>query len=387
MQRFLRWAAGLLLFLLLVGGLLYLFRLPILRQLGIAPPIGAAAQVEPTLPAGFQSSLFAEGLDGPRFMTVGPDGTLFVAERGKNRVIALPDRDGDGRADELVVIASELDRPSSLAFRPGTQELYVGETSRVSRLLLDGLEVREQTVVIPDLPSLRVHFTTTIRFGSDGGLYVSMGSTCNVCEEDDPRLAAIWRYEADGSDGRLYMRGLRNAVGLALNPATGEIWASNNGRDLMGNDSPPETVYILRDGADAGWPRCHAGDLPDPEFGQGAAPCEGVAEPVVEMQAHSAPLGLTFYDGTLFPAEYQGDLFIAYHGSWNRVPPTGYKVVRVPLEGGQVSGTVEDFASGWLLPNGENQGRPVDVVVAADGALLISDDKGGYIYRVAPTAP
>jgi glucose/arabinose dehydrogenase len=194
----------------------------------------------------------------------------------------------------------------------------------------------------------------------------------------------VWVYNADGSEGKPFMTGLRNAVGLALNPATGQVWASNNGRDLLGTDVPPETVYALREGANAGWPRCHAGDLPDPEFGSSAGACQGVEAPAVKMQAHSAPLGLTFYEGTLFPEEYQGDLFVAFHGSWNRVPPTGYKVVRVPMEAGQVAGPAEDFATGWLLESGDNQGRPTDVAVAADGALLVSDDKGGFIYRIAP---
>lgn len=369
-----------------VGALLFfLFREPILQRVGVRPPTGTAQATEPTLPPGFGSSLFAEGLDAPRFMTVGPDGTLFVAERGRSRVVALPDRDGDGRADEIVEVAGALDRPSSLDFRPGTNELYVGETSRVTRLTLDGLRVAARDVVIADLPTLRVHFTTTVLFGPDGALYVSIGSTCNVCIEDDPRLAAVWRYEADGSDGQLWTTGLRNAVGLAANPATGEVWATNNGRDLLGNELPPETVYVLAQGADAGWPRCHAGNLPDPDFGTGEAPCAGVLEPVVTMQAHSAPLGLTFYDDDLFPAEYRGDLFVAFHGSWNRYPPTGYKVVRVPMAEGRVTGPVEDFAAGWLQPDGSNTGRPTDVVVAADGALLISDDAGGFIYRIAPT--
>ncbi|MGB0389272.1 MAG: PQQ-dependent sugar dehydrogenase [Ardenticatenaceae bacterium] len=378
---------GLLVVLVGVCGVAYVFRASLIRQvapsIGVYPPIGPAKQIEVTLPDGFGSSIFAEGLSGPRFMTVGPDGTLFVAERSRHQIVALPDRDGDGRADEQVVVAGEFESPSSLVFRPGTNELYVGETPRVSRLLLDGLSVVERDIVIPDLPTERIHQTTTVLFGADGKLYVSVGSSCNVCEEEDARLATVWVYEADGSNGRAYMVGLRNAVGLALNAATGEIWASNNGRDLIGNELPPETVYVLEDGADAGWPRCHAGDLPDPEFGESPNACDGVAAPAVKMQAHTAPLGLTFYDGTAFPADYQGDLFIAFHGSWNRNPPAGYKIVRLPIENGQVAGPLEDFATGWLLDNYDSTGRPVDVTVAADGALLLSDDKGGFIYRIA----
>ena len=378
MRRTLLTILALLLVLLLA---LYLARGPLLARLGVSLPEGRAEATDLTLPEGLESTLFAEGLAGPRFMTVGPDGTLFVAERGRSRVVALPDRDGDGRADAIIEVAAELDRPSSLAFRPGTSELYVGELSRVTRLTLDGLRVAARDVVIPDLPTARVHITTTVEFGGDGGLYVSVGSSCNVCNESDERLAAVWRYEADGSGGRPFMRGLRNAVGLARG-ADGTLWATNNGRDLMGNELPPETLYVLADGADAGWPRCHAGTIPDPEFG-GEGACEGVAQPALTMQAHSAPLGLAFYDGELL-GDYRGDLFIAFHGSWNRVPPTGYSVVRVPMADGAPSGPAEPFATGWLKPDGSNSGRPVDVVVAADGALLVSDDAGGFVYRIAP---
>jgi glucose/arabinose dehydrogenase len=168
-----------------------------------------------------------------------------------------------------------------------------------------------------------------------------------------------------------------------VRPETGELWASNNGRDLMGDNRPPEDIYLVRDGADYGWPTCHSGDIVDPDLGS-RGDCEGVAQPVVEMQAHSAPLGITFYDGEMFPAEYRGDLFIAFHGSWNRSVPTGYKVVRLPFEDGQPADAVEDFAVGWLDRRNNNAGgRPVDVLVGPDGALYVSDDKGGYIYRIS----
>ena len=372
--------------LVVVGMGVFLFRNQLLSQVGVAVPQGAPGLAEVDVPDGFAVSVFAEGLAGPRFMTVGPDGTLFVAERGANRVVALPDADADGVADSQQTVVENLDAPSSLAFRPGTNELYIGEVSRVSRVRVDGLTADEPEPVVTDLPERRGHTTTTVAFGADEWLYVSRGSTCNVCEEADPRLAAVWRYRPDGTGGELFMSGLRNAVGLALNPATGELWASNNGRDLLGNNRPPETLYLLQQGEDAGWPRCHAGQIADPEFG-GDGACTGVAQPIVTMQAHSAPLGLTFYDGAAFPSEYHGDLFIAFHGSWNRVPPTGYRVVRVPMEDGRPAGDVVDFATGWLQADGNSPGRPVDVVVASDGALLVSDDKGGYIYHIAATLP
>lgn len=353
---------------------------PVLSRLGVSLPSGRAEVTDVNLPDGFRMTVFAEGLSIPRFMVVGSDGTVFVAELGENRVVAFP-YGGDGRADDMRVVAEDLDRPSSLAFRPGTSELYVGETARVTRLTLEGTQVLRREVVIDGLSSRRQHFTTTVLFGADGALYVSMGSSCNVCLEKDNRLAAVSRYDADGARGRPFTTGLRNAVGLALNPATGELWATNNGRDLLGNDQPPETVYTLRKGADAGWPRCHAGSIIDPDFGDETA-CEGVLDPVITDTAHSAPLGATFYTGDMFPEDYRGDLFIAYHGSWNRTPPTGYKVVRVPIAGGEVAGRPVDFATGWLKSDSSSTGRPVGVVIAADGALLISDDKAGIIYRV-----
>jgi glucose/arabinose dehydrogenase len=234
-------------------------------------------------------------------------------------------------------------------------------------------------VIITDLPPGGAHTTRTVLFGADGRLYIAAGSSCNVCDETDPHRAAVWVFEADGIGGRLFARGLRNAVGLALNPWTGEIWATNNGRDFLGDDSPPETVYVVQDGRNYGWPRCHAGVIVDPNMG-GPGACSGVEKPIVEMQAHTAPLGLAFYTAEQFPPQYRG-LFIALHGSWNRSVPVGYKVVYVPLLDGRVAGPAEDFATGWLRPDGSSWGRPVGVTVAADGSLLVSDDKGGFIYR------
>jgi glucose/arabinose dehydrogenase len=190
----------------------------------------------------------------------------------------------------------------------------------------------------------------------------------------------VWVYNADGSGGRLFSRGLRNAVGLAVNPWNQQLWATNNGRDNLGDNSPPETIYALRDGANYGWPACHAGTIIDPDFGQ-ANSCEGVVAPLVKMQAHSAPLGLAFYPQGAFPAAYHG-LFVAFHGSWNRSVPTGYKVVFIPLDAtGDVAGPAQDFATGWLH-DGEASGRPVGVTVGPDGALYISDDKAGLVYRI-----
>jgi glucose/arabinose dehydrogenase len=332
-----------------------------------------------TLPAGFRADVFASGLDAPRFMTAGPDGALLVTERGSGNIVALRDPDHTGKATEKTTIASGLEQPTSVDYVDG--KLYVGETSRITRFNLDStLKASDKTTLIPNLPESGQHTTRTVLVGPDGRLYVAVGSSCNVCKESDPRRAAVWVYQPDGSGGRLFSKGLRNAVGLAVNPWNRQVWATNNGRDLMGDDTPPETVNALQDGADFGWPRCHAGDVIDPDFGK-AGSCDGVAQPLVKMQAHSAPLGLAFYQGDGFPAQYRG-LFVAFHGSWNRSVPTGYKVIFIPLDGtGTVSGPPQDFATGWLV-SGKALGRPVGLTVGADGALYVSDDTGGRIYRI-----
>jgi glucose/arabinose dehydrogenase len=335
-----------------------------------------------SLPAGFRADVFASGLDAPRFMTVGPDGALLVTERGSGNIVALRDPNHTGKATERTVIASSLEQPTSVDYVDG--KLYVGETSRITRFSLDSaLKASDKTTLIPNLPDSGQHTTRTVLMGPDGKLYVAVGSSCNVCNENDSRRAAVWVYQPDGTGGRLFSKGLRNAVGLAVNPWNRQVWATNNGRDLMGDDIPPETVNALQDGADFGWPRCHAGDVIDPDYGK-AGSCDGVAQPLVKMQAHSAPLGLAFYQGEGFPAQYRG-LFVAFHGSWNRSVPTGYKVVFIPLDSsGKVSGAPQDFASGWLV-TGKALGRPVGLTIGADGALYVSDDTGGRIYRITYT--
>jgi glucose/arabinose dehydrogenase len=344
----------------------------------IVPP-----QEEVQLPPGFGISEYVSGLKGPRMMTLGPDQALYVAERSANRIIRLPDKDQDGVADGIEVAADGLNAPSSIAFyKDGS--LYVGETQQILRLTDpdgDGY-FQESEIIIDGIPA-GGHSTRTVLFSPDWEyLYVSIGSSCNVCLEDDPRRATIMRYRPDGSEEELYADGLRNAVGITFRSGTEELWATNNGRDWLGDEQPPETIYRVEQGDDAGWPRCHSGRIIDPDFGE-AGDCEGILDPVVEMQAHSAPLGHRFYTGTKFPEEYQGDLFVAFHGSWNRSDPTGYKVVRIPVDDqGNATGGVIDFAAGWLREDGSQWGRPVDVLTGPDGSLFISDDGAGRIYRV-----
>lgn len=341
------------------------------------------------LPPGFHAAIYADGLDSPRFFTFGPDGTLYATERSGD-IVALSGMDDHGKAARRNVIASGLSDPTSVVFADGA--LYVGERTRVTRLALapDG-SVARKDVLVDGLPGGGNHVTRTVLLGADGKLYVSIGSDCNNCVESEPHRATVWQYNADGSGGHVYAKGLRNAVGMATNPWTHEVWVTNNGRDLMGDDTPPETVYALRDGANYGWPRCQAGDIIDPDLGH-PGDCNGVEQPLVKMQAHSAPLGLTFYDPAAapsdatgaqpFPASYRG-LFVAFHGSWNRTVPTGYKVVFIPLDAhGRVAGAPRDFATGWLANAAVVNGRPVGVAFGPDNALYVSDDQAGLLYRI-----
>jgi len=372
-----------LLSLLIVGlvGIAFLFFI-VHNNLTIGGFLDPGAQVTLTLPPGFVANIYAQNLNQPRFITFGPDGALYVADRANNRIVYLPDANGDGVADATKIFADNVSTPHSVVYHDGAW--YVGVPSGVVELKdTDGDGVADQRKTLVDNYGQFGHSTRTVLFLPDGRMVVSVGSSCNVCIEGDSHRAAILVYDGpDAQNEKIFASGLRNAVGLALNPITGDLWATNNGRDLLGDDTPPETVYDVKEGSDYGWPRCHAGDIIDPDFGSPDA-CKGVGAPVLKMQAHSAPLGLAFYTGTAFPTEYQGDLFVAFHGSWNRSVPTGYKIVHVHLQNGVVAGPVEDFASGFAqLINDDVKGRPVGLAVGSDGALYVSDDKGGFIYRI-----
>jgi glucose/arabinose dehydrogenase len=304
-------------------------------------------------------------------MAVSADGTLFVADPGAQRVVALPDRDANGRADEVVEVGAGYESAHSAAFE-GDGSLLVAGEGRLFRLEL-GPDMRERTrsVVLDGLPT-GGHSTRTIAVLPDGQLLLSVGSSCNACTEGDARRAAINLVPPEGGSSRPYMTGLRNAVGLWVDPATGRTWATNMGRDLMGDDLPPETIYEVVDGADAGWPRCHAGSIPDPQFG-GDGACEGVATPVATFGAHTAPLALV---------GWESHLVVALHGSWNRSEKAGYAVWWLPWDG-QPAGQPEPFATGFLPAGAEAAlGRPAGLAVGVDGALYVSDDKSGYIYRI-----
>jgi glucose/arabinose dehydrogenase len=342
------------------------------RAMGVNVDIGGGSRADIVVPDGYVASVFAEGLASPRFMAVSGDGVLFVADRGADRVIALPDRDGDGTADEVVEVGRGYGSAHSVAFEADGALLVAGETTLFRLRLGDDLKEAERSVVLDGLTT-GGHSTRTVAVLPDGGLLLSAGSTCNVCVEADERRAAINLLPAAGGSSRVYMTGLRNAVGLWVDPETGRAWATNMGRDWLGDDLPPETVYEVLDGADGGWPRCHAGDLVDPEFG-GDRACAGVAQPAATFGAHTAPLALV---------GWEEHLVVALHGSWNRSDKAGYAVWWLPWDG-QPAGEPEPFASGFL-PEGSQDalGRPAGLAVGADGALYVSDDKAGFIYRIA----
>jgi glucose/arabinose dehydrogenase len=336
-----------------------------------------------TVPAGLQVTYFAKDLGGVRFMAVAPDGAVYATQPGKGRVVRLPDANGDGVADSTVVVVTGLAQPHGLAFHKGA--LWVAATDGVVRVALgpDG-RASGNPVYVNRYSGGGGHWSRTIVFGPDSAMYVAVGSTCNVCVEQSSDRAAVLRFDEDGSGKRVFASGLRNAVGLAFEPATGALWASQNERDNLRpahEDLPPEEINILVDGGDYGWPYCWGDRQPNPEYGD-AARCARTIPPAATLQAHSAPLGMSFLSrATRLPASYRSDLLVAYHGSWNRDTPTGAKVVRVHVADGK-PGAVEDLVTGWQRPDGSRWGRPVDVVVAADGSVLISDDAGGAIYRL-----
>jgi glucose/arabinose dehydrogenase len=309
---------------------------------------------------------------------------MHARSRKAGKVHALVDQDGDQRADRQYLIADDLSMPSGLEFRDGS--LYVGALNRILRY--DAIETRldnppEPVVLNDQLPDKRHHGWKYLRFGPDGLLYIPVGAPCNICEE--PGFAEIRTMNPDGTDLQVYAEGIRNSVGLAFHPVSGELWFTDNGRDRLGDEVPQcELNHAPQAGLHFGYPYCHQGNLPDPEFGQGRN-CADYVSPAVLLGPHVAPLGLAFYTGNMFPADYHHQLFIAEHGSWNRSEKIGYRVKLVHFdEQGAVSGQ-EVFAQGWL--QGENAwGRPNDVLVMPDGALLVSDDAADVVYRISYSA-
>jgi glucose/arabinose dehydrogenase len=348
-------------------------RLPSVAERSTLPDTIPIAGHQLYVQSGFSVNLFATGLSGVRNLALGPGGAVYATLSDGGAIVRLVDANVDGVAEAPTTVLTGLNYPFGLAFRGDT--MYFAEMTAVKRL---DPGAATPVTLVPNLPD-GGHATRTLVIGPDNRMYLAVGSSCNVCDDTPPR-AAVTRYDLDGSNAHTFATGLRNSVGVAFNPATGELWANNNDRDDLGDDVPPEHLNVLRDGKWYGWPQCYLPGRRNPEYP--AADCSNVEPPAITVQAHSAPLGLAFYTGTRFPAEFRGDAFMTYHGSWNRRVPTGAKVVRVRIQGGAAI-AVEDFVAGWQLGDGSRWGRPVGLLVMPDGALLVSDDMGGRIWRVS----
>lgn len=340
---------------------------------GAAPPLQHLQ-----VPRGFQVSVFSDAVPDAREMAVGPKGIVFVGSN-KGKVFALVDANHDGRADNVRVIASGLDRPSGVAMRGG--DLYVSAVNQILRFpdIGDHLDDPPQPQVVTDkLPDQTHAGGRFIAFGPDGKLYVPMGAPCNVC--DKPGFAKLIRMNADGGGFQDVDYGIRNTVGFDWQPRTHTLWFTDNGRDLLGDNVPSDELNrVDKPGENFGFPFCHEGDVSDPEFGKGH-PCSHYAPPALKLGAHVASLGMRFYIGSMFPASFKGAIFIAEHGSWNRSIKSGYRVVVVHVDGSKVRDQ-QTFLTGFL-DGQKTLGRPVDVLPLQDGSLLVSDDHNGAIYRV-----
>ncbi len=336
------------------------------------------------LPEGFEISIFAKGLSGPRDFTFNEEGSLIVTDLQAKKVFLIPDSNKDGSADKIVEIDKGLKNPHGVDFYKG--DLYMSDETQVIvyRDLTNEGTYSKKEILIKDLPG-GGHVTRTVKIGPDNKLYLTIGSSCNVCDEDDERRAAMVRYNLDGSGQEIFATGLRNTVDFVFKESSEhfEIWGVDNGRDLIGDDIPPEEVNIIEIDKNYGWPFCYGNGIANPEYSSKRDFCKDEsAFPKYNMQSHSAPLGLTFIpDNSSFPEEFKDNLIVAFHGSWNREVPTGYKLVRIDTSKSEPE--IIDFITGWLGSNGESWGRPVGIEFDQNGNLFLSDDKSGLIYKIS----
>ena len=363
----------------------YAVNAPILQMLrGAAPPEADVIQSRLVVPEGFSVAAYASGLPNARFLRFTPTGDLLVSQPRAGHVSLLErDANADGRADGTRVLIGDLNRPHGLELHDGW--LYIAEMDAIGRVRFDAAARRllgEYERIATGLPSGGNHWSRTVRIGPDGMLYVSVGSSCNVCEERDPRRAAILRFQADGSEPELYATGLRNAVGFDWRPGTGELFATDNGRDLLGDNFPPCELNRVERGGFYGWPFANGDRVPDPDLGAGNEErIEGSIPPVHGFAAHTAPLGIAFLREESTPPELVGSALVALHGSWNRTEKDGYKVVSLHwAEDGSIR--ERDFLVGFEVDE-DVIGRPVDVAQGPDGMIYVSDDFAGMVYRVA----
>lgn len=334
------------------------------------------------LPEGFSISVYAE-VPNARSITLSPAGVLYVGNRSGDKVFAVTDENKDGKADKVYTLASGLNSPNGVAFKNGN--LYIATISAI--LKLENIEANLATppapkVVYDKFPEDKQHGWKFIAFGPDGKLYVPVGAPCNICKSDNPIYASITRINEDGTGFEIYANGIRNSVGFSWHPVTKQLWFTENGRDMMGNNIPSDELnFAPVANMHFGFPFCHQGDIPDPEFAAGKN-CSDFTPPVQKLDPHVAALGMRFYTGAMFGTEYINQVFIAEHGSWNRTEPIGYRVTMVKMDASGKSLGYSTFAEGWLLADGKVLGRPVDVEIMPDGSMLISDDYSGVIYRV-----
>ena len=332
------------------------------------------------LPDGFNISVFADQVDNARQLARGDQGVIFAGSRKAGKVYAITDPDQDNVANQVYTIASGLKMPSGIAYRDGS--LYVAAVDRVLRY--DDIENRlddpPEPVLISDVFPDRHHGWKFIAFGPDGMLYVPVGAPCNIC--DEPGFAEIKRMHADGTGLETFAHGVRNSVGFDWDPLTDELWFTDNGRDMLGDNTPAcELNHAPDQGLHFGYPYCHAGDVSDPEFGDGKS-CDDYVAPAQKLGPHVAPLGMLFYTGDQYPDHYRNQILIAEHGSWNRSEKIGYRVMQVTLDEQRRANSYQPFATGWLQGE-EYWGRPVDLLQLPDGSLLLSDDQNGVIYRIS----
>ena len=346
------------------------------------------------LPPGFSMSIFADGLKAPRVLAFDGAGNLLVSAMGNGEVIALPDKDKNGVADSRVVVADGLNTPHGIAFDPSdSTRLYIAENDQLSVWSYNQSTMRATGKrKLVDLPSGGVHVTRTIMFlppPNKDKLLISVGSSANVTNADDSTRAAIFIVNSDGSGYRPYAIGLRNSVFMAIHPSTEQVWATENGRDNLGDDVPPDEINIIKDGNNYGWPDFYGKNIQDTQFDlttypPGQNPVAGMTPSYIDMQAHSAPLGLAFITSARWPVAYANNLLVAFHGSWNRSVPTGDKIVRIKLDRQGAYQGIEDFITGWLQPDGTKLGRPVDILFERNGTAFITDDQKGVVYRLTP---
>lgn len=335
------------------------------------------------LPSGFTISIYAE-VPNARSMVMSDNGTLYVGNRSEDKVYAVQDTDGDMVGDKNYIIDQKLNMPNGVALKDG--DLYVATVSKI--LKYENIEATldnppEPTIIYDGYPTEKHHGWKYIAFGPDGLLYVPVGAPCNVCDRDEAIYASITRIDVDNPSPEIIAKGVRNSVGFDWDPKTGKLWFTDNGRDMMGDDTPPcELNVISRDSQHFGFPYCHGGEILDPKFGKEKS-CSGYSSPAWKFGAHVAPLGINFYGGGMFPNSYENKIFVAQHGSWNRSKKSGY-VVMLMDNNKEVVNKAAVFASGWLDDKTQKSwGRPVDIITLKDGSILVSDDYAGVIYRIS----